>query len=108
MNQIKLGDMYVRGADPDPAVGYYEAALTVARKLAAKQPDVTSWQIDLLLALWRNAEQKFRLSNLNEARGLFTEALAIAEKLKGESKLLAPPESEWPKILHDRLTRIAK
>jgi tetratricopeptide (TPR) repeat protein len=98
----QLGDAKFYGSDPDTARDAYAEAVLSARQLASKDAGVWLWQIDLMFALWKDAELKIRDSDFAGARRQLIEAIAIANALS-EAKHLQGVQTDWPNQLRNRL-----
>jgi tetratricopeptide (TPR) repeat protein len=83
----------------DEILAAYRESLALRRQLAEGHPDVTLWQIDLVLGLWRLA------GSGDDPRGRWSEALTILQRLDTQGRL-APEERQWIDEIKLRLSEI--
>jgi hypothetical protein len=97
----RIGDMRLSLGDRAGAHAAYEESLAMVRKLVAADPNLMMWRLDLLLGLYNVAT----VSEPPRARAALSEALAVAETLARDGKLMGPQQS-WPQRIRELLAEL--
>jgi hypothetical protein len=91
----------VAQGEREAALTAYRASLEIAETLARRDPANTQWQRDLIVSLWKIAD-----NYPANARGYLTRALEIARGLQTTERL-APVDAWMPEKLRRRLAALA-
>jgi hypothetical protein len=93
-----LCDVRLAAGDRAGALAAFEESLAITRKLTTADPGNAGWQVDLVVSLYLVSTA----SDAPQARAALSEALAIAETLAREGKLIAAQQN-WPQFLRNAL-----
>ncbi|MCA1672899.1 MAG: hypothetical protein LC799_12110, partial [Actinobacteria bacterium] len=99
----KLGDLAVAAGDLASAQQRFQAALTIAERLAAADPTNTAWQRDLSINHHKLGDLAVAAGDLASAQQRFQAALTIRERLAAAD----PTNTAWQRdlsISQQRLT----
>lgn len=92
----RIGDIHTALGDLCSALSAYQAAFNISETLALADPSNMSWLRDLIISHVKIAEAG------GDAASHYRQALAIAERLEAEGKLV-PADASFPSALRKRL-----
>jgi tetratricopeptide (TPR) repeat protein len=77
----QLGDAKLQTGDAGAAAASYDEALSIARRLAVRDPGNALWQFDPWIAFYQRGEAKLSLGDTAAARGFYADGLPIIRRL---------------------------
>ncbi len=102
MAWLLLGDVRIAQGDLANARGSYEAAKSIAQKLAASDPTNAQWQRDLSVSLNKLGDVQLAQGDLANARGSYEASETIRQKLAVSD----PTNAQWQRDLSVSLNQL--